>query len=812
MGAEKPEIKQAYAAALGFKSADDISNTEYKEAVVKGAKGDTGVAVGVCLDKIVSTGTTRKTAVKACHSDSIALARDALGDADMSEGRVKESAKGLEKDKFEACFETAGEATGADADATTAAILLAKNDCRGKGTGAAVVAKRDAFKETCGKPNWTDTRAEKEMYDNTLVAVADDFENCMDTNAPKTGVSGALEFATGAQMKTAFATCKTAANTKRADLTGEVADPIKAQKDCVRAAKKKVAETVGACKAAGGVGVATCGDPANNPDLLNKLKLTTGKIDMSHTEARKYVKESGNKAAGDFMKTCMEDSDGATFAGCLVDGRKAMGDATGNTFTDDAAGIREANKEFMGGLLETAKDEVADAFGACVKSGKTRGSDECKAAKVEAFKATGLGDLVTGTAGEKTKKINRMIAKVMKKGAQKSMANAKQACIDLAADNAAKVLCNTNEIIHAKIAKAEAEGKDVADIKDADVAKDLEKGKEADTSEAMEACTEKATGTAEEKKTKTRKCVTDVEPLVAATEGKTKGSRRLAAMDLNKIKKRMNEAGVASFGKKMNACMDAADLETGAAVGTAKDACKTAETDMFTKATGKIAGDIKEGDVAKAREDAAVKAFMETNIATANAVVDGETYTDNQKQAAVKEALKKVEGDKSTTEFDKTKLVSLKKKAGAKAIGDKAVACVMATATDALALAACDDANLMDEAKSATGEAIVTDVDVKKQDKRKAAKDLLKAKLKACGKFTVDADDVKVATFLKRGEKMFNDKKQAVAEIISDKMKEATGGVRDATTGVVASEGSMTDAEKTLAKRDKMKVELKLLA
>merc|ERR1712166_1673399 len=356
---------------------------------------------------------------------------------------------------------------------------------------------------------------------------------------------------------------------------------------------------------------------------------------------------------------------------------------------------------------------------------------------------------------------------------------------------------------------AEAEGKDVADIKDADVAKDLELGKEADTSEAMEACTEKATGTAAEIKTKTRACVTDVETLVAATEGKTKG-----AMDLNKIKQRMEKAGVASFAKSMNACMDAAGLETGAAaVGTAKDACKTAETEMFTKATGKIAGDIKEGDAAKAREDAAVKAFMETNIATANAVVDGETYTDDQKNAAVKEALKKVEGDKSTTEFEKTKLVSLKKKAGAKAIGDKAVACVMATASDAAALAACDDANLMDEAKLATGETIVTDVDVKKKDKRKAARDLLKAKLNACGKFTVDADDLKVATFLKRGEKMFNDKKQAIAEIISDKMKEATGGVRDATTGVVTPPANtVTEAEKTLAKRDKMKVELKLLA
>merc|ERR1712166_1494035 len=341
-----------------------------------------------------------------------------------------------------------------------------------------------------------------------------------------------------------------------------------------------------------------------------------------------------------------------------------------------------------------------------------------------------------------------------------------------------------------------------------DVAKDLELGKEADTSEAMEACTEKATGTAAEIKTKTRACVTDVETLVAATEGKTKG-----AMDLNKIKQRMEKAGVASFAKSMNACMDAAGFKTGAAVGIAKDACKTTETDMFTKATGKIAGDIKEGDVAKAREDAAVKAFMETNIATANAVVDGETYTDDQKNGAVKEALKKVEGDKSTTEFDKTKLVSLKKKAGAKAIGDKAVACVMAAATDALAKAACDDANLMGEAKLATGETIVADVNVKKKDKRKAAKDLLKAKLNACGKFTVDADDLKVATFLKRGEKMFNDKKQAIAEIISDKMKEATGGVRDATTGVVTPPANtVTEAEKTLAKRDKMKVELKLLA
>ena len=55
--------------------------------------------------------------------------------------------------------------------------------------------------------------------------------------------------------------------------------------------------------------------------------------------------------------------------------------------------------------------------------------------------------------------------------------------------------------------------------------------------------------------------------------------------------------------------------------------------------------DIKEGDVAKTMEDAAVKAIMDTNIATANAIADGETYTDEQKKAAVKDAINKGQGD-----------------------------------------------------------------------------------------------------------------------------------------------------------------------
>lgn len=757
---ELPEIKEAFAVALG-KAAADITNTEYKAALVEGAKGEVGLAIGACIDSIVTTGSARTSAVKACHTAVIDEVRIGLGkplSTDMSDKQVQhflqKSAKDLEKDKFEACFETAA---GADAHAMT----LAQNTCRGKGAGGA--AKRTAFKDSYGKPDWTDERAEKEMRDNTLEVVADDFVNCMDTNAPKVGVTKP----TASTMKTAFATCKTTAKTTHAALTGELVVPWKAQKDCVRAVKRKVAETVEACQESSGT---NCGDPAKNPDLLFRLKLMTGKIEITNTEARALVKKSANSAAGDFMKTCIDAVDG-TFATCLLDGKKAMGLATGEVVD---------NQVFVGGLREAAEEEVTDAVIACVASGKTRGSSECKKAKVDAFKATGLGD------GKTEKQIKRMVEKSLKKGTQKSIIDTKLACMDLAADDiTAKTACNTNEIRDAKIAKAEAEGKLVVDIKDADVAKDLEKGKEQDTSSAMEACTEKAADS-----TAIRACVAAVEIHVATTEGM--GFADLTHEEKNMVKGRMSRAGENSFAKKMNACMEAAELEGD--IDSAKTACRDGAEGMFTSSTGKIGTDIREGDVEIVQEDATVRAFAETNIAIAKAMMDGETYTDNEKQSAVEEAVNKIA---IVGALKKSRMAGFKKTAGARALGDKAVACVRATTSDAEALTACDDANLMEEKQLASGTAAtITDIVEKGRAKREAVKELLKYGLKSYGEdgsladITVKA--TKVATLLKRKAKMFNDKKQAVAEYICDKMKAATG----------------TKAEK----RTKMKVELKRIS
>lgn len=231
------------------------------------------------------------------------------------------------------------------------------------------------------------------------------------------------------------------------------------------------------------------------------------------------------------------------------------------------------------------------------------------------------------------------------------MVNVKHACLDLAADAAAKAACNTEEIADAKKAKAEAEGiADPSTIADADVAKDLKKGKEEDAANGMDVCTAAAANDAAKKT-----CRTTVGIEIAALEGKTAPSgRRLAEMKKGKIDERLEKAGRKTFGKKMTACMDAADLETGAsAIATAKTACDTDATNMYTKATGKAGlndgttsgtGDIKEGDLEMIKEDVAVAALAETNRGIAKAKAEGETYTADEETNLKKEAVRKAKG------------------------------------------------------------------------------------------------------------------------------------------------------------------------
>merc|ERR1712166_1263308 len=308
----------------------------------------------------------------------------------------------------------------------------------------------------------------------------------------------------------------------------------------------------------------------------------TGQGDLSTGEARVFVKKGGQQAATDSMKSCMEDGeqiarrrlDAASYdrytKNCRDESKKKYAASIGKAVVTD--------QEFIVGLVEGVGEQVADALKACVKSGKTKDSAECKLEKKKEFEATRVvrkkivksamcdadkdADCNTKYTAYEAKyegQLMRDVAKALKRGVEKSMAESSQACIRLAANDGAKTACKTNEIRDAKIAKAEAEGKTVADITDAKVVQDLEKGKEAEAAIAMESCTEKA-----DTKVKMDACIPAAKELIAQKAGETVGTRRLKAMKKKKIMLRMKKASVKSFGKKMNACIDAAKLKKGA--------------------------------------------------------------------------------------------------------------------------------------------------------------------------------------------------------------------------------------------------------
>ena len=818
--AKHPEGKQLFAASKG-KTEDMITDTEYRVALTQGVEAETGLGIRGCLDliEVSVSATDRKVEVKKCHgATAMNAVRAATGKnlAAMSNTDAKHflkmAANDVTKGVFGACFEAAGEVAAET-------VAAEKMKCRGQGQDTAeAIKKRKDFKEVCGKPDWTKERTLKEMGDSTIEAATDDYFNCMETKAPKTGKTTAP---TAQAINDANKLCQSANKIKFTEFTGEagVASDIKAQKARKNAAIKKGANFFANFKKAD---KKACDDIAHKAcaEGLDALKLITGQGDLSTGEARVFVKKGGQQAATESMKSCMEDGeqiarrrlDAASYdrytKNCRDESKKKYAASIGKAVVTD--------QEFIVGLVEGVGEQVADALKACVKSGKTKDSAECKLEKKKAFEATSVvrkkivksamcdadkdADCNTKYTAYEAKyegQLMRDVAKALKRGVEKSMAESSQACIRLAANDGAKTACKTNEIRDAKIAKAEAEGIDltVTPISDAKVFQDLEKGKEAEAAIAMESCTEKA-----DTKVKMDACIPAAKELIAKTAGETVGT---SGKKKNKIMLRIKKASVKSFGKKMNACIDAAKLKVndkrrrlGASQADvieqrkAVTACKTAATAVFKKATAKWTP--REGDVDMLSEDAAVTAFMETSIATAES---GETYTKAEKKAAVEEAVQKIKGKTDLegelkgapaapgTSVDKIKLPkmgysALKKKAGAKAMAEKATACVLATATDALAKTACPDDDLMKEDKEATGKAaaISAKKDMRKA-KREAAKELVKDKLKACDDCTEDEDDTKVATLLKRGTKLKRDKdtNQAVAELLKDGMKTATG-------------------------------------
>ena len=296
---------------------------------------------------------------------------------------------------------------------------------------------------------------------------------------------------------------------------------------------------------------------------------------------------------------------------------------------------------------------------------------------------------------------------------------------------------------------------------------------------------------------------------IVSMEGRTAPSggdrRRLTTNDEMKqvkVDKRMKRAANKAYGNKMGACMDAAAAYEGtdSQKDAEKDYCRSEKAKkFFSESTGNIGNEVKDGDAEILADDAMVEALMEANRAVEKAKADhGETFDPADVTTAQSDAIKRAGGGKS--EPSAKTIAELTKKAGAKAIADKAAACVVPN----IAQKGCADEDLMEDIGNATGMPKATDAAKKKRQKREGAMELLKDKLKACGPCTDDDDDDAIE-FLGRTKNRKNDKKQAISALVGEMAKFVT--FPEPSSGTA----SEREAAVKKGKRDKVKAELKRL-
>jgi hypothetical protein len=766
--AEKKQIKNTLATAMGKDAAPDtceakatfvpdcldkITDTKFNTFLKKGAREESFAAIESCNQGLDKADNAAKQKIKDCADPATTTGaevydkvKESLGKPDMTNKDIanflKKGAKDGMKDEFQACLDAAADAT-------------AKRSCKG--------GQKDILKNQLGKPDMPDEVVEKELVDIVDAMIGDEMEICME----------AQDRSDLAKKRVAATACRTKATTKMGELTSAT-DDVKMQERVRKAAAKKVGTEVDACrsaKASVALEKAKCGDPKENPELKDSIAKKLGKAEVTDNEARKFVKKAGQQETMSFLKTCKED--GSDYTASKTEALQKLKDTTGNDAATEAT--------LMEAINDGVTTELKDAYAACKVIKKTVANTDCNAVKRTAYKNSKGMTAESTAAGYKTdKQVDAEAERAIKKGVVKAVVNSKNACLDLAGDNAtAKTACNTNELANAKKAKAEAEGVLEAGLKDSEVAKDMKKGKREDVAEAMTSCTDRAaagtTGTAlATRNTELEACRQTALTVVAKLEGKTvdTGRRLLVAMKLDTIKEQVNKASVGAFGKKSAACMEAADYASDKPAAVA--ACQTAKKDRAEKALGKPKADLGDDDIKELEESAAAAEIGNVNRAIKKAVAADNTlaFTDTEKKAMRKEAVNKISSTDGTT-IKKNKMKKLGDRAGAKSVLDKVEAClkVNADVTAAKALAGCAKTDLLADDKDARGVAAGGDDD-EERVMRKAVQEKIKTKFNACGKADVlDADDDKVIKVLGRDTKKKGDTKQSIASIMGDKME-----------------------------------------
>jgi len=718
---EKPEMKQALAAALG-KDAADVTKQDFKKAVIDGAKGEVSLGLDSCIE-IAANKAARAACLDPTSVEGQAIydeVKSTSGKPEMTNDQVKrfikKSAIKGATEKMDARVESAAEST-CIAKATTSisacGAVTALNDataCDAVKTSANAVActyttlrmqgKADLMK-ALGKEDATEDEKERE-FKKVIVGVAgDEMENCMTAKTIKNAA--------------ARTECRTSTKDKLTTLTGETVSEAKMQKDVVRAAKRKVGGDVEACREANvadAVELAKCGDPKNNAVLKQKLKDMTGMKEISNLKAAKMIKEGGESE----VLGCMEDCTDVDRQVCKATALACLKGAVGEKKSGSDV-LWPKKEDLQLALKKGVATEVTDVILA------SDANSVLVAKKTAAKKAKKTGYYTDDAAGNK--KLARDTEKLVEKGKRQHLAAVLSSCNDLSGTDASK---RTACKVTAKAAKADIDGVPVEDVKESALAMDLKKAEVSDLSAGIDACMDNAAFSADKVV-----CRTEAKDAAANAQGKTVGTgRRLVEMEKGKLEAMLKDGAVESLAGRTEAAFEEAK-ETRDALeltgsNTDKLAADNAHLAYYTLAKRKERAarslmkdivDLKDGETERREEDAAVELVIETMKACKKGK-DADSslpdYTIDEKKDYIKKEIKKIRPNTegaagsetmlvAATDPLKTFVVKITKKAGAKEFVDKVKACREAASdlSSAKTIAGCTDKDLREAVKDAKG-------------------------------------------------------------------------------------------------------------
>ena len=716
---EKPEMKQALAAALG-KDAADVTKQDFKKAVIDGAKGEVSLGLDSCIE-IAANKAARAACLDPTSVEGQAIydeVKSTSGKPEMTNDQVKrfikKSAIKGATEKMDARVESAAESTciaKAPTSISACGTVTALNDataCDAVKTTANAVActyttlrmqgKADLMK-ALGKEDATEDEKEREFKKVIVDVAGDEMENCMTAKAIKNAA--------------ARTECRTSTKDKLTTLTGETVSEAKMQKDVVRAAKRKVGGEVEACREANvadAAELAKCGDPKNNAALKQKLKDMTGLKEISNLKAAKMIKEGGQSE----VLGCMEDCTDVDRQVCKATALACLKGAVGEKKSGSDV-LWPKKEDLQLALKKGVATEVTDVILA------SDANSVLAAKKTTARKAKKTGYYTDDTVGNK--KLARDTEKLVEKGKRQHLAAVLSSCNDLAGTDATK---RTACQVTAKAAKADIDGVPVEDVNESDLVMDLKKAAVSDLSSGIDACMDNAAFSADKVV-----CRTEAKDAAANALGQTTG-RRLVEMEKGKLEAMLTDGAVESLAGRTVAAFEEAK-ETRDALeltgsNTDKLAADNAHLAYYTpdkrkeraaRALMKDIVDLKDGETERREEDAAVELVIETMKACKKGK-DADSslpdYTIDEKKDYINKEIKKIRPNTegaagsetmlvAATDPLKTFVVKITKKAGAKEFVDKVKACREAASdlSTAKTIAGCTDNDLREAAKDAKG-------------------------------------------------------------------------------------------------------------